>query len=73
VNYVVPPEKILKYLLTNPKKSGFFLPAGYSIANWMRLRDDLLDIAARSTGTVRQITKHGTEIEILGTVVAPNG
>ncbi len=73
MNYVVPTDKIIKYLLANPKKRGFFVPLGYTIANWMRLHDDLIDLAARFPHTLRQTTIYGTEIEIIGSVVAPNG
>lgn len=73
MKYVVPREKTTKYLLANPKKSGFFLPFGYTTANWMRLHDDLLDIADKFPRHVRQITKHGTEYEIIGFITAPNG
>jgi len=45
MQYVISGRKITNYLLTNPKKRGFFLGVGYSGENWTQLRGDLLYIA----------------------------
>jgi hypothetical protein len=73
VEYVIPEQKLAGYLLTNPRKCGFFLSFGYSVENWPRLRDDLLDIANKFPSTLRRNTPHGDEYEVVGEVEAPNG
>jgi hypothetical protein len=73
MEFVVPEAKLVGYLLTNPKKSGFFLSFRYSPENWTRLRDDLLDIANHFPPILRRNTPHGDEYEVVGDVEAPNG
>jgi hypothetical protein len=73
MDYVVPEAKVVNYLLTSPKKSGFFLPLGYSIENWTKLRDHLLIVANNYPHVFRRTTPHGDEYEIVGEVHAPKG
>jgi hypothetical protein len=73
MEHAVPEAKIVSYLLTSPRKSGFFRPLGYSFENWTQLRDDLLNIAENFPPTFRRTTPHGEEYEIIGEVEAPNG
>jgi hypothetical protein len=73
MEYAIPEPKVVNYLLTNPKKSGFFLSFGYSVESWTRLRDDLLAVANNFPHNFRRNTPHGDEYEIVGEVQAPNG
>jgi hypothetical protein len=72
MDYFVAESKIVIYLLSSPRKSGFFLRFGYSAENWTQLRDDLLYIANNFSNSLRRHTPHGDEYEIVGEVQAPN-
>ncbi len=73
MDYVVGEAKIRRYLLTNPKKCGFFIPVGYTVEDWARLRDDLRDIVTQFPVIARRTTVYGVEYEVVGEVLAPNG
>jgi len=46
---------------------------GYSLANWQKLRDDLLQMPAQYKATFRADIPQGKLLEIIGDITAPNG
>jgi len=73
MKFVIPETKLTGYLLTNPRKSGFFLRCGYSVTDWSRLRDDLLAITQNYALNFKIETAYGKKYTVLGQVKTPSG
>jgi len=72
---VIAPEKITHYLLKwqpDNDKSEFLRRAGYTLANWKRLREDIR-IQLKKEAELSRRTLHGDMFKIRGEIIAPKG
>jgi hypothetical protein len=70
--------KIRDYLLSHEHQVGrfkavFFEALGYSSANWIRLRDDLLQLCRSVVVAEGQPSPFGRKYEVRGTLQGPSG
>ena len=70
--------KICDYLLspTHPIgrfKAAFFSALGYTMNNWERLHEDLLQLARSGDAAAGQETPYGQKYEVRGTLMGPSG
>lgn len=75
---LVEPGKVRGYLLSNSHpvgrfKSGFFMSLGYTQDDWMKLRDDLVELAANGAAIPVGETKFGRKFEVTGILTGPTG
>jgi hypothetical protein len=75
---IVSRPKICDYLLspTHPIgrfKAAFFSTLGYTIDNWERLQQDLLELARSGEAFAGQESRYGQKYEVRGTLVGPSG
>ena len=75
---IVSQAKICDYLLspTHPIgrfKAAFFSALGYTIENWQRLQEDLLELARSGEAFAGQENPYGQKYEVRGTLVGPSG
>ena len=74
----VPEQKITHYLL-NPahpaggSKASFFLRFGFTVAEWRRLAEALLQHARTNEVVATEQTPHGLRYVVDGLLTAPNG
>jgi hypothetical protein len=74
----VPERKVTQYLL-NPahpaggSKASFFLRFGFTVAEWRRLADALLQHAREHEVVETEQTSHGTRFVVDGPLTAPDG
>ncbi len=75
MKFAVPSAKIVDYLLKNQGKRNFFFMFGYSVENWERLRQDILQFALENESAMRErrTTSYGTEYEMIGELLTPAG
>jgi hypothetical protein len=71
-------RKILDYLLSidhpvGADKAAFFVAVGYAVADWTRLRDDLLEVARAGELVTEHKTQFGIKYVVDGLVNAPAG
>ena len=75
-NVVIPEDKLLRYLLLpreTDDKSQFLASAGYSLANWERLRTDLHELVQRRPISAEESSPYGIKREVRGSIKGPNG
>ena len=70
--------KICDYLLspTHPIgrfKAAFFSALGYTMNNWERLHEDLLQLARSGDAVAGEETLYGQKYEVRGTLMGPSG
>ena len=70
--------KICDYLLSSTHpigrfKAAFFSALGYTIDNWERLREDLLELARSGEAFGGRASPYGQTYEVHGTLVGPSG
>lgn len=75
---VIAPAKIRDYLLSTSHPVGrfkvpFFASLGYAVANWQRLEQDLLALAASGDAEPGRESPYGQKYEIHGTLNGPSG
>jgi hypothetical protein len=75
---LIAPAKIRDYLLSKSHPVGrfkepFFASLGYSVAEWSRLEQDLLTLAASGDAEPGRESPYGQKYEIRGTLNGPNG
>jgi len=73
---VIPEDKLLRYLLLpreEDDKSRFLALAGYTLANWNVLREDLRELAQRYAISDVEESPYGTKYEVRGQLRGPNG
>ena len=75
---VIAPAKIRDYLLSMSHlvgrfKEPFFSSLGYTVANWQRLEQDLLALAASGEAEPGRESPYGQKYEIHGTLNGPFG
>jgi hypothetical protein len=75
---IVDDAKVRDYLLwpSHPVgrfKSAFFLALGFSVDEWQRLRDALLDVARSGEATAGQPSPFGQKHEIRAILTGPSG
>lgn len=76
VNAVIDERKLTQYLLVLlPKddKSQFLATAGYTLANWQQLEQDIREQILHDEATPSQNTPYGQKYEIIGTLTGRNG
>ena len=74
----IAPAKIRDYLLSTSHPVGrfkepFFASLGYTVANWQRLEQDLLTIAALGETETGTDSPYGQKYEIYGILNGPSG
>ena len=75
---VIAPAKIQDYLLSTSHPIGrfkepFFANLGYTVANWQKLEQDLLALAAWGEAEPGRENPYGQKYEIHGTLNGPAG
>ena len=75
---VIAPAKIREYLLSTSHPIGrvkepFFASLGYTVADWQRLEQDLLAIAASGEAEPGRASPYGQKYEVRGTLNGPAG
>ena len=71
-------EKIVRYLL-NPghpaggSKAAFFLRFGFTVGEWQRLAEALLQHARANDVAETEVTRHGQRYVLDGPFIAPDG
>lgn len=75
---VIAPDKIRDYLLSTSHRVGrfkapFFATLGYTNADWRRLEQDLLNLAASADAEPGRESPYGQKYEIRGTLNGPSG
>jgi hypothetical protein len=75
---VIAPAKIQDYLLSTSHPVGrfkepFFASLGYSVANWQKLAQDLLALAASGEAEAGRESPYGQKYEIHGILNGPSG
>jgi hypothetical protein len=75
---VIAPAKIQDYLLSTSHPVGrfkepFFASLGYSVANWQKLEQDLLALAASGEAEAGRESLYGQKYEIHGSLNGPSG
>jgi hypothetical protein len=75
---VIAPAKIQNYLLSTTHPIGrfkepFFANLGYTVANWQKLEQDLLALAASGEAEPGRASPYGQKYEIHGTLNGPSG
>jgi hypothetical protein len=75
---VIAPAKIQNYLLSTSHPIGrfkepFFANLGYTVANWQKLEQDLLALAASGEAKPGRESPYGQKYEIHGTLNGPFG
>jgi hypothetical protein len=73
---VIPDDKLLRYLLLPREendKSAFLALAGYTLATWEVLKDDLNDLARFHEVTDTLTSPFGIKHELRGALTGPNG
>ena len=74
----VPERKITQYLL-NPahpaggSKASFFLRFGFTVADWQRLAESLVQHARANEVIEMESTRHGARYAVDGPLTAPDG
>jgi hypothetical protein len=75
---VIAPAKIQNYLLSTTHPIGrfkepFFANLGYTVANWQKLEQDLLTLAASGEAEPGRESPYGQKYEIHGILNGPSG
>ncbi len=73
---VIPEDKLLRYLLLpreEDDKSKFLALAGYTLANWKVLEQDLRKLAHQYEISDIEESPYGTKYEVRGQLKGPNG
>jgi len=73
---VVTRDKLLRYLLLPREendKSKFLASAGYTLANWEVLLEDLRQLTQKYEVSGSESTPFGIKHEVRGTLIGPNG
>ena len=75
---VIAPAKIQNYLVSTSHPIGrfkepFFANLGYTVANWQKLEQDLLALAASGEAKLGRESPYGQKYEIHGTLNGPSG
>jgi len=75
---VIAPAKIQNYLLSTSHPIGrfkepVFASLGYTVANWQKLEQDLLALAASGEAEPGRESPYGQKYEIHGTLNGPSG
>lgn len=75
---IVTEAKVVEYLLASDhplghSKAVFFRSLGYTRADWVMLRDDLLTVASRGEVSGQYRTRFGTKYVVDGAIRTPVG
>jgi hypothetical protein len=72
--FLVEDAKVIRYLLVSPSKAPFFLHAGYTLADWEKLRDDLQKHPLVAQHEATEANSYGTKTRYRCAMpIAPNG
>lgn len=73
---IIPQDKLLRYLLlprVENDKSQFLASAGYTLANWELLEQDLHQLIKSYEVSEIETSPYGIKYEVPGTLIGPNG
>ena len=72
----IPQDKLLRYLLLPREendKSKFLTSAGYTLANWEVLENDLRRLIQQQPISQIETSPYGSKYEVRGMLIGPNG